>query len=371
MAATTLTLHHVLTQLGVASDEQNQMATALQTQSEDTATPWYLQIFVALGAWLAAIFLVIAALAFLFLMNLREPRAIEYALIVLGLLGIATALGIRYAAGESVFLAHLALALSIAGQGLFITGVGLISSNVTTTIIVTLVVESLLIAIYPDAIHRFLSTLAIPAALLVLLSQHGWYEAIHLLVIALASGTLYLWLNESRFVAASRRLEAFTHPIAYTLPVALWGTLSLSVVRGINPWALSFWWISAVALWLWLCLLIYRTLHQFGLSSRRGLVISLLLGVTLATAPTLQAPGILAALLVMVLGFQCGNRTLTGLAVVLLAVFIIAFYYNLSITLLWKSLTLMATGVLCLVLRYVVVRFIKVGNLRSSQEAIQ
>jgi uncharacterized membrane protein len=342
--------------LGIAPDAQNQMISSLPIQADDAATPWYLQIFVALGAWLAAIFLTIAALAFLLLMNLRDLRTIEYVLIALGVAGGVLAWGIRYMAVKSVFLAHLTLALSIASQCLFITGVWLVADDITITIIVTLILESILVVIYPDAIHRFLSTLAIPAALLVLLSEHGWYEAVHVLVIALAVGTLFLWLNESRFIATSRHLDVFTRPLAYALPVALWGTLSLSIVRGFNPWALSFWWISAVALWLLLCVLIYRTLQQAGLVSQRRWVIGLLLGVTLATLPTLQAPGILAALLVMVLGFQCGNRTLTGLAIVLLAVFIIAFYYNLSITLLWKSLTLLAMGLLCLVLRYVVVR---------------
>jgi uncharacterized membrane protein len=40
-----------------------------------------------------------------------------------------------------------------------------------------------------------------------------------------------------------------------------------------------------------------------------------------------------------------------------LAFFIIAFYYNLELTLLLKSFMLMASGVIILALRYVLLRF--------------
>jgi uncharacterized membrane protein len=77
-----------------------------------------------------------------------------------------------------------------------------------------------------------------------------------------------------------------------------------------------------------------------------------LLGATmLVSLPVLWTPGILAAVIILVLGFQRGNRLLLGLGAVGLAVFLIAFYYHLEITLLVKSLILLGTGLLLLGLR--------------------
>jgi uncharacterized membrane protein len=82
----------------------------------------------------------------------------------------------------------------------------------------------------------------------------------------------------------------------------------------------------------------------------------LALGTVLVSLPALWMPGILAATIVLALGFQRGNRILLGLAAIFLAIFLIAFYYNLEVTLLAKSLLLLAAGLLLLGLRALLAR---------------
>ena len=74
-------------------------------------------------------------------------------------------------------------------------------------------------------------------------------------------------------------------------------------------------------------------------------------GTVLVSLPALWTPGVLAAVIVIVLGLQRANRLLLGLGAAFLAVFLIAFYYHLDVTLLVKSLLLLATGLLLLGLR--------------------
>ena len=69
-----------------------------------------------------------------------------------------------------------------------------------------------------------------------------------------------------------------------------------------------------------------------------------------------QSPGIIAAIIVLLLGYRRGNNVLIGLAIVFLSVFFIAYYYHLNISLLMKSITLMSAGVGLLVLRFVLQR---------------
>ena len=66
-----------------------------------------------------------------------------------------------------------------------------------------------------------------------------------------------------------------------------------------------------------------------------------------------QAPGIIAAIILLLLAFQRGNRVLMGIAIIFLVVFFVAYYYHLNITLLMKSLTLMSAGACLLILRLV------------------
>ncbi len=79
-------------------------------------------------------------------------------------------------------------------------------------------------------------------------------------------------------------------------------------------------------------------------------------GTVLCNLPLLMTPGITAAILVLVLGFQRGQRVLMGLALVFLAVFLIAFYYHLDVTLLVKSGILAASGIVLLGMRWALLR---------------
>jgi uncharacterized membrane protein len=63
------------------------------------------------------------------------------------------------------------------------------------------------------------------------------------------------------------------------------------------------------------------------------------------------APGIPAALLLLVLGVERRHPVLAGLASGLLVFFLGAFYYQLATTLLWKSAGLAGAGLLLLLAR--------------------
>jgi uncharacterized membrane protein len=80
--------------------------------------------------------------------------------------------------------------------------------------------------------------------------------------------------------------------------------------------------------------------------------------VVLLAIPAHQTPGILAAIIVLTVGFWRGNLLLMGLATAFLAGFLTAYYYNLDFTLLVKSFILMGTGVLLLALRLAWLRLV-------------
>src|SRR6185295_9966519 len=111
------------------------------------------------------------------------------------------------------------------------------SNGVLAIVVALVVLEVALIAIYPDMLHRFLSTVVIVGALVALLLDWNLLDLVHLLVGLLAAGALALWEGESALTVA--RFEGFSRPIAYGLIVALLGVLCLGLTELIP---IPHWW---------------------------------------------------------------------------------------------------------------------------------
>ena len=111
-------------------------------------------------------------------------------------------------------------------------------------------------------------------------------------------------------------------------------------------------WIPATSVLTVLLLLLEYRLLSFHDALHEKRLVSIVFGGTLVLAlAALKAPGIMAALFVLALGYHRGNRVMIGAACAFLAMFLSAYYYTLEITLLAKSYTLLAVGATLLVLR--------------------
>ena len=80
--------------------------------------------------------------------------------------------------------------------------------------------------------------------------------------------------------------------------------------------------------------------------------ITVLITAAAAAAFAWWAPGLLPALMVLVVGFGSGQRFLLGLGLLSLAAFLSGYYYNLEATLLVKSIVLGVSGGVMLLLRF-------------------
>jgi len=171
----------------------------------------------------------------------------------------------------------------------------------------------------------------------------------------LAFGTVVFWERES-CIATTGHADLLW-PIGYALPTALLVILGFSLMQQPNVWIID-WMISTLGILVVLLGWEYAILSRYGVQAKRLLVAGVLLGTTLVLLPTLPAPGIAAAILVLLTGFRRGNRILMGIAIAALVVFVIAFYYYLALTLFWKSLILLSSGIACFGLRVLFVRMI-------------
>ncbi len=308
-------------------------------------TPWYMQALAGVSAWLAAFFLT----GFLVATDIVES---ETSAIVVGAILTVIALGLKYLRRQSIFVDQLAFALSLVGQIMLIGGIGAYYESVFVGALTALALETLLYFVYPDGLHRFVSVLLTMVALMVIAVERELPELTHLYTLSVAVGVALVWQKE-QFWHHANRWRDLLQPLAYGLPVALFGISLLSLFSELE---IVYWWLSALALAFLLLYLGRAILGELELPLQSMAGVGLLVAVVVLTIPAIETPGILAAILVLVVGFWRNNQLLLGLAAAFLLFFLGAYYYNLNITLLNKSFALMATGILLLLLRLLLLR---------------
>jgi len=357
MNISTLTIKDILKQLQsekfLTSFSEESIADTLLLRPSKTPTPWFVRGLIMFSAWLSAMFF----LFFLFSMELLQPSS-TLELIVWGVIFCSMTTIFRRHKLENDFVHQLTFAFNIAGQLLIALGLHN-EFDTAAAALIMMSVEIILIIVYPDQTFRFLSTIIFISALNIYFYDLDIPNAFHLIAIFLAVGSVFIWEKESSFVGT--KLAVYYKPIGYGLVVALLAMLIISVLPGSIEKTISNWWVSTLGLTVILVFIEYRLLTLYDISFKNTTSLVLFAGTFICFASAIQAPGLIAAVLVLVVGFHRNNRILTGLAFAFLTFFLGAYYYHLDITLLMKSYTLMGTGAIFLFVRYLI------GKTPSSQ----
>lgn len=334
-----MTLRELLTRLAaersLPADLPARAAAVLATPRRDQ-TPWYLHLLVATGSWIAALLL----LVFTAMLGVISSSA---SAILIGAIVVGAAIGLRYLVDRVTWLAQVPLALSTVGAllifgGVFALGNFADNTSLNRAIGALCVVELLLIAVYPDPLRRLLSALVLAVALCWLPLLNGLPLIAQFVVVTLGWAVALLWRGESWMA----RHEALLRPVAYGLVFGLFGGLLLLLTEPAPPRM-----VTSLGLAAALAVVVWSLTLAAGPPTR----LATMAGALLLLIPAWQTPGILAAALVLVLGFSRGNRLLLGLGALFLAGFIAFFYYSLATTLLVKSYALIGAGLLLLALR--------------------
>lgn len=347
MSAGIMTLREVIEKVKPGKTEADAATQALEqdrTEALEYTSPWFVRALAAASAWIASL---------MFLVFVYGARIITSSTgsIAMGATLIAAAVFLRRAPMNVPFLVQLALALSLAGQAQLLTGIGE-EMRAAGAALAAICLSVILIALYPDKIHRFLSTLiAIGAAVIYVYDQQIPY-GLQVLAVGLAGAAGHAWHYESSLAGGAG--GPVFRPVAYGLVV---GMFLLLIPSGLPPdlrvhvRVAQAWFPATIALTLLLMLLEYRLLSLHKALGEKRLVLVVFCGTLVLAPASLKAPGIIAALFVSALGFHRGNRLIMGIAFGFLAVFLSAYYYNMNITLINKSYTLLAVGTTLLALR--------------------
>ncbi len=314
------------------------------------AQPWFIRAMVGFGAWLASLLLI----GFVVGLSL----AIEGGYIVIGLAMIAGAVVLRKRF-DTDFMVQCLLAASLAGQGLLIFGISefKLSGNYDALLSVIIITSSVMFVIFPDRIHRVLSVMLATSALTILVYVHELNAIVPVLGPVFAAVLIFLYKQQPKFAVTGT--GALVQPLMTGMMLSAFGFLLLSTIYLLPELGVDYAfyprpWISTLllgALFLYLVTDVWSGLLEGRQKSALPVIYGLMIVVI---AAAWEAPGLLLALIVITLGASSGNRVFIGAGITFLAVFLAAYFYGIQITMLTKSITLVATGTAVLLARWLI-----------------
>ncbi len=324
-------------------------------EAGELESPWYVKVLLAFSGWLAAL-LLLGFIGMGFQSILRNSTAALF----VGAMMIAGAYAVlRLPKNE--FVEHLALAASLAGQALVAFAIfRLLKVNDTMAWVWIAILQILLAIVMPNFVHRVFSSFIAAFSFFMALSFVG---AAYVFTAVLMFFIAWLWLNEFKYPQHMRKI----HAIGYGLVLALIqfkGTMLFS--RMFMGWRYrpdqpELWvqpWMSEALAGAVMLYVVWQLLRRHGHAISDRLSILALLSTVLLCIISMEAQGITAGLMIMLLGFSAGNRVLLGLGIASLLFYISSYYYLLDATLLTKAMTLLLVGVVLLFSRWLMLRFI-------------
>ncbi len=315
--------------------------------------PWYVRAMVGFGAWLASLLLIGFVAGF----GLAVGGST-----VLGLVLIAGAVYVRrqpQVSGND-FAVQSTLAVSLAGQALFAWGLAsfMPGDEFEAGCVIVMLVSGALFIVFPDRIHRVLMVLIATSALVALVYTLEMNGLVPFLGPAFAAAFVALDVRRPALIA--RGYGQLARPLANGVMLSAFGCLLLSTIYLLPELGGDFRfyprpWVSTLLLGALLLYVGGRTFPAL-LGEDTGtppLVWVLLLAVI---AAAWAAPGLLLALVVVMLGAAAGHLGVAAVGIAFFAIFLAAYFYGIEVTLLVKSVTLIASGVVILVARWLLLR---------------
>lgn len=312
------------------------------------AQPWYIRTMVGFGAWLASLLLIgfVASVGF----------AGDGGFVVAGVVLMAGAIFARRKT-DNDFMVQSAIACCLAGQAIFAYGIVQVtgSDEFVGLLGVVIILSAILFFVFPDRIHRVLSILIATTSLSFLVYQWELNAIVPIIGPAFAAAMVFIYDRQGAIV--ERGMGHLARPLITGLMLSAFGYLLLSTIYVLPELVdnYAFYprpWISTIllgALLLYVGAPAWPQMAADG-SSKNVFVYYGLLGAVVAAG--WAVPGLLLALIVIILGASSGNRIFTGAGIVFLCLFIASYFYGIQITMLSKSVTLVATGCTVLVARW-------------------
>jgi uncharacterized membrane-anchored protein len=326
--------------------EQAELVSGEQPESvgKGDATLWYVRVLQGFAGWLAAVFL-LAFLGF----GIAGLFDNGEALVVLGVVINISAHVFYKTKPDSDFFEQMVLAFSLTGQFLFAFGLFELSDyKMHEWLVVVGLYQMFLAWLINHYLHRFLCTWF---AVIAFFWGFEWLVYTGVGSAIVSALFVWLWLEKTGWEAE----RDFYEPIAYALGFSIL-TLNIQNVvwlyglthgrtNGLNWWMENAPTLSTVLNSAVLLYFVYRASQErsINFASKTGKLV--ILAAVLLLFSAMPVIGLSSALLVLLVGFVRQRMMLMIMGALALLGFFSWYYYSLHQTLLFKSMVLMAIGV--------------------------
>jgi hypothetical protein len=338
---------------GLLSEDAQARSAAFLSAIADVQ-PWYIRTMVGFGAWLASLLLIG------FVSSIGFAAEIGFVFVGVGLI-----LGAIFArrASSNDFVVQSTLACSLAGQALLAYGIIAVSNGdeFEGVLSVVMILSVIMFFVFPDRIHRVLSVLIATTSLSVLLYIWELNAIVPVLGPAFAGALIVLNGHQGALIEAGK--GHLVRPLMTGVMLSAFGFLLLSTVYLLPELRIDVAiyprpWISTLLLGALFVYVGARVWLQLTAENRSIGALVFYALMVLIVAAAWAVPGLLLALIVVMLGASSGDRVLTGAGIAFLAVFIAAFFYGIELTMLTKSIALIATGTVVLLARWLILKML-------------
>lgn len=322
--------------------------------TESNATPWFVRAMLGVAGWIGALFL-LGFLGAAFAGLYKSASA----MLLIGVIACGAAAAMFRADAKNDFMGQFSFAISLAGQALILFGIAIASKHhVAVTSLLMAMVQAALFFLIPSFLHRVWC--AWTAALAVAFALASWHLPFYTPAL-LAAALAWVWLSDGPVRA---NVGAQWRAGGYGIALALVQTV-LSMHSGAMHWLFfqnmpdMYWHVwtgAALTSVVWLGIVAGLLRRQGTITDRKETGLAFV-GAFIVALTTLKAPGFAPLLAVILLGFAHGARALAGLGALALLGYGVHYYYALEVSLLEKSILLVAAGVGLLLARLLMNRF--------------
>lgn len=302
-----------------------------------------IKVLTVIGGFLATC----AFIGFLFVGGLFESGL---GMTVAGFFFIAGALILKKVK-DLLILDTFAVSFYVIGCVLLLFGAGDLRMNEITMSLLFMGIAIFSLWFVQAYMMAFTATILFHAASVALLETYRLDSFVHIYISILIWLFTLMILQEAKIIRTSTILSRLYNPVRMATLFALLTILYLSG----SGWffrIVSFRWFTTFSAAAAVLLLLPRILQKLDVKNTTQQVLAFAAAI-LVLAPTIWAPNIATALLIILASFLVNYKTGIVAGILALIWFVSEYYYFLHYTLLVKSLLMMATGA-CFLLLYII-----------------
>lgn len=287
----------------------------------------------------------LAFLGFLFIVGLYNS---DIGLLVFGGIFIAGSIWINKEY-DKIIIDTVSVSSFIIGFILIGIGFGQFKIDKNGISIIFIIIAFSALGIVQNYILSFVSVLIINGSILTLIISNKGYDFIHIYVSVLALTMTYFFLKEATIITTHKVLSKLYNPVRIGLVFSFLSGLVFLGIKGILPVSPDYICLSSIVIISVIVYLVSKLFDVLNITETQHKV-SIYIFTVIALLPTALSPAISGAILIILLSFWVNYKTGFVLGILSFLYFIAQYYYDLSFTLLTKSILLFSTGILFIAL---------------------